>query len=484
MPTRKRSVEIEVLVDDADARRNLQKIEQNTAKTGKAFSSMGTLVKAGLATFGAREALDAISFMDRLNTQMAANEQRADTVFGSMADSVRQWADEQNEAFGVGENALLGLASNMQDLLVPMGFQRDEATALTKETLLVANALDDWKGGTLGVENATERIIKAMLGEREGLIELNLKISEADVKTRLLEKGQQDLTGAALEQAKAQATLELIMGKSTDALAAYEERAGSAVAVQKELTAGTEDSAETWARIFKPAIDKAKGTLGDLTFLASGATSGIEDMSQAQRAAADEGFQWADLLNIGIIGALETGATKLGEFTDELRGNAEATTAASQATEEGIRNAESADQKILDMAAAYAQATGDVSALEAALKSLDGTEVKVPNIGRFGFTGGSASDIHGNRISGIFHEGGVVPGPEGSEQLILAEGGETVRTPEQEAALSGGSVSDMARIIQEALRQDGPQITNNNTYHLVGSTSLLEQQERARRGLR
>lgn len=289
MPTRKRTVEVEVVVDDKRARKNLQNIEGSTRKTAKGFSDMGKLVKLGLASFGAREMVQALQKMDRLNQAMAANEQRADTVFGSMADDAREWADDQNEAFGLGENALLGLASNMQDLLVPMGFARDEAFGLTKETLTLANALDDWKGGTLGVENATERIIKSMLGEREGLVELGIKISEADVKSRLLQKGQEDLTGAALAQAKAQATLELITEKSADAVAAYTDRAGGAVAVNKELNASLADSQETWASLTEGSLQDAKGLFGDATTVLAGLSGQLDDSTGS-------GFSFVDFV--------------------------------------------------------------------------------------------------------------------------------------------------------------------------------------------
>lgn len=44
-------------------------------------------------------------------------------------------------------------------------------------------------------------------------------------------------------------------------------------------------------------------------------------------------------------------------------------------------------------------------------------------------------------IGGIAHQGGVVPGPPGVTVPILAQGGETIRTGQQERALQGGGVS-------------------------------------------
>lgn len=224
----------------------------------------GSLIKAGFAAIASGAILEVIGNLDQLGQKMESTERMADTVFGEMVESARQWADENNEAFGIGENAMLGLIAKTQDLLVPMGFVREEAFDMSKEILNTANALSEWEGGTITTTDAQLRLAKAMLGETEGLVELGVKLSQADINARLAEKGMDGLTGAALQQAKAQVTLELVMERSSDALAAYETRAGSATAAQKDLAAATADSAESWADIFRPAIDQAKGTMSDV----------------------------------------------------------------------------------------------------------------------------------------------------------------------------------------------------------------------------
>lgn len=367
MPSRKRNIEIEVLVDDKRAKGKLTGLGTTADQTGGKFTKMGKAVVAGLAFFGGREMLQAVQRLDELNTRMQANEERANVVFANMADSVRKWADEQNEAFGIGENALLGLASNMQDLLVPMGFAREAALDLTQETLILANALDDWKGGTLGVENATERIIKAMLGEREGLVELGIKISEADVKTRLLEKGQEDLTGASLAQAKATATLELITEKSADAMAKYADRAGTAVATNKELTATTDDVSESLAEALAPALQAAKLDLLDVIHTLQGVRNegdGLGDML------GNEFMDWVEAIKETV-----RWLTQLDDAFDRFRN--QPTPSRGQGLPRGF---------------------------------------KLPP------SGGGSSGGGGN----VFHEGGVVEGTPGEEQLAALMPGETV----------------------------------------------------------
>lgn len=473
MPSKKRTVEVQIVVDDDKARRDLDRIADSTTKTAKSFSNMGTLVKAGLAAFGAQEMLQALGKLDKLNQQMQANEVRADTVFASMADDARTWADEQNEAFGIGENALLGLASNMQDLLVPMGFARDEAFGLTKEALTLANALDDWKGGTLGVDNATDRIIKSMLGEREGLVELGIKISDAQVKTRLLEKGQQDLTGTALEQATATATLELITEKSADALELYADRAGTAAARNKELKASTEDVGEDLAEAWGPAIESGKSWLAiagqfagvlveDFTDMADAIIQDGDAMEDATGPAHDLEWELKQLhgQQQNVAGSADDAAGEIDNMGDamlaavdpafDLLRRHEKFVTSQQKYNEAVAEfgpnsaqARAAQVDLLESAGGYVAAQenfteltpemeeafrrlaekagiygGDLEDILAFLGAIDRTTRGLPSLP----SSGNVSPSGVRR----YHQGGEVAGTPGSEQLAVLQAGETV----------------------------------------------------------
>lgn len=154
---------------------------------------------------------------------------KAKIVFGDAFPEMDRWARKAATGMGLTRVEALGLTASVQDLLVPMGFSRKEAQGLTMDvTSKLAPALAEWSGGNVDTAGATDVLIKAILGERDGLVALGIKISEAQVQAELAKRGQDKLTGSALEQAKAQVTLALITGKSTDALASYEKGNGKA----------------------------------------------------------------------------------------------------------------------------------------------------------------------------------------------------------------------------------------------------------------
>ena len=192
--------------------------------------------------------------MADLGVELEGYQRRAETVFGASIDMARKWADENNEAFGVGQTALLGMLAATGDLLVPMGFAREEALGLSQSILSAANATSEWTAGAVSVESASTKIQKAMLGEREGLAELGIKISEADLKQRLLETGKSTLTGQALKQARAQETLNLIYEQSADAMSAAEGGAAGLVDARKTLEAQKADALEKLAEATLPAL--------------------------------------------------------------------------------------------------------------------------------------------------------------------------------------------------------------------------------------
>lgn len=228
---------------------------RNESKTRNVGAAIGRTMVAGFAAVWAGgKAFDVAMDLRDLGFEVEAWQTKTDTVFGEQASSVRAWADENNEALGLTEERLAGLAARAGDLLVPMGFARNEAADMSTDILDLSGALSAWSEGQFESAEVADILTKALLGERDQLKALGVSISEADVQARLAAKGQQDLTGQALEQAKAQATLELITEKTTDAQAAWSDGTFDAVKQQNELKATIDGVKQSIAVALLPAF--------------------------------------------------------------------------------------------------------------------------------------------------------------------------------------------------------------------------------------
>ncbi len=225
-----------------------------TASAGRAGKALTGALGVGIGAALGKELLD-------LGNQVATFRIKTKTVFEDSTDDVERWAKENGKALGLTETRLAGVAANFGDLLKPMGFTADKAAEMSTTVIGLAGALSAWSGGTRSVVDVSETLSKAMLGEREELKGLGISITEADVQTRLLAKGQGELAGAAEQQAKAIATQELIFEKSTDAQKAWADGSFDAIKKQNELRAKVGELKEELAVGLLPAFQGVAAVL-------------------------------------------------------------------------------------------------------------------------------------------------------------------------------------------------------------------------------
>lgn len=230
------TVKVTFLGDAAQLNRVAKDVESKTSSMGDKMAKFGKMAAAATLAAGAGLAYAGKAAFNH-GAELEAMGNKAATVFGDQIDTVAKWAQANASGMGLSSREAVGLAASFGDLLIPMGFTRDEAAKMSTDVVGLSGALSQWSGGTVSAAGASDILAKAMLGERDGLKSLGISISDADVQARLLKNGTDELTGSALEQAKATATQQLIFEKSTDAQAAYEEGGNKLLTAQNTLKA-------------------------------------------------------------------------------------------------------------------------------------------------------------------------------------------------------------------------------------------------------
>jgi hypothetical protein len=226
-------------------------------------------------------------------------------VFGDMLDVADEWAEGSASAMGLTTHEAKVMAAGIQDLVIPMGFARDEATDLTLEVADLAGALAEWDDQGRSATEVGRILSKSLLGERDALKELGVSISEADVQQGLLEIGMKDATGQALEQAKATVTLALLQEKSVDAVTSYNAGTNETVRAQNEARAAMQTAKEELATSLQPAILAATEAGAELATIAGNLTTTLIENKEtvAIVAAAYAAFKGAQALG-GAISAM------------------------------------------------------------------------------------------------------------------------------------------------------------------------------------
>jgi len=272
------TIEVKITGDTKGLSKATDRAGRDVQTFGKKVSGFAVGAGAAVTNFGLQAVPALIGFGTELYNLGLASEtgaKKTEKVFGSAAGDVAKWADEVNESLGLSDEAVGTLATSMGDLLVPMGFSRDQAADMSMETTELAGALSAWSEGQYDAAQVSAILTKAMLGEREGLKALGISISAAEVDERALTLAKKEGRDEITAQDKAIATQLLIMEKSSDAQTAWTDGTMDSVKAQNELSAKIADAKEGLARGLLPIVQKV------MTFLVNRAIPAVERLVAA-----------------------------------------------------------------------------------------------------------------------------------------------------------------------------------------------------------
>ena len=179
------------------------------------------------------------------------------------------------------------------------GFQKDAALDLSLETQKLAVDLASFTNAQGGAEAVSKALTKAYFGETESLKTYGIAIRQASVDQKILEKGQQDLTGEAKLQARALATLEIAYSQSRNAIGDFSRTQDQLANRQRLIKARLEDTAISLGSKFLPAINAVAGGILKLLPVDDDLLAVTNDLIEAN----DE--------YIGVLSKLESGTDDL-----------------------------------------------------------------------------------------------------------------------------------------------------------------------------
>lgn len=175
-------------------------------------------------------------------TQLEATEAKYNTVFSGMTNSADQFISEFQQLTPATVAEARSMSSGMQDLLVPMGMQREQATEMTGEYMHLIGALTNFNSATKSAEDVSGAFQSSLSGEYDSLKGLGIQVNETIVKQQAVAMGLASNVNAVSNAAKAQAVLELAYQQSGDALAAYNENALDTTTRMQLLQKGFQDA--------------------------------------------------------------------------------------------------------------------------------------------------------------------------------------------------------------------------------------------------
>ena len=224
---------------------SLESFGKKASEIGKTMSTRLTLPIVGGFGFAVKAASDAEETFSKFATVFRDVGSEAEASFKTL----------RNE-YGLSATASKALLSSTGDLLTGFGFAQSESLRLSTEVQKLAVDLASFTNFAGGAQGASDALTKALLGERESVKALGISILEEDVKKQMAINTSKGLTFATERQAKAQATLDIAMAQSQNAIGDYERTSGSFANQFRLLQANISDLATEFGTILLPVAQR------------------------------------------------------------------------------------------------------------------------------------------------------------------------------------------------------------------------------------
>ena len=237
-------------------------------KIGGPFSKLGGVVKAGaaigvtaLAGFGA--AVVGIG-AQLIGMGSSAEEMlgKFNVVFAQTGGQVTGQLSAFANEVGRSKFELLAMASTFGDTLKPMGFTEEAAAGMSVELSKLATDLGSFND--MEMSESLERLQGVLIGNHENALAFGVIINENTLKAELAKNGWENLTGAALEQAKVQARINLLMAGTTDAQGDAARTSQSWANQMRALKATVTDAATELGLKLLPAVTPLLAMIGSM----------------------------------------------------------------------------------------------------------------------------------------------------------------------------------------------------------------------------
>lgn len=228
------------------------KAKETDTKVGGFNKALGSMVAPAGAVLGALGGV-AIGFGD-MAAEAEQNVGAVETVFGKAADKVAQFAATSATSVGLSSSQYNQLSAVTGTALKAAGVSVDDLAEKNDELIKRGADMASVFGGT--TVEAVSAMGSAFRGEFDPLERYGVTLTMNQVNAELAAKGQDKLGGAALESAKKQAIMDLVMKQSSASAGNFAKEADTTAGAQQRANASFQDAAAKLGEKMLPALTK------------------------------------------------------------------------------------------------------------------------------------------------------------------------------------------------------------------------------------
>lgn len=255
--------------------------------------------------------------MVKAAADLEATEAKYATVFKGFTKESDAFLKKFKELTPATKAEARSMASGIQDLLVPMGFARKEATKFTGKTMHLVGALTNFNSATHSAQDVQRAFSSALTGSYEPLKALGIQVNKKLVQEKAVQMGLAKTTKEVTKNMEAQALLKLSYEQSGDALAAYNKESLDTKTKAGLLRAKMVDLGAKLGEKLLPHVTKLVEKITDLVDWFDNLSPGIQDTiikTAAFAAAAGPALKIVGGLTSGIGTVIKVGKGLGGMF--------------------------------------------------------------------------------------------------------------------------------------------------------------------------
>jgi hypothetical protein len=249
---------VRVVADTKSAEAGLDRFTTKVSSTGQKVENAGKkmTVFAGIPIAAAMGM--AVNAASDLNETLS----KSNTVFGSAAKEVENWADTASDSFGQSKREALGAASSFGNLFVQLGVGADQAADMSIEMTELASDFASFHNAD--ITEVIDAQTAAFRGEYDALQRFVPTINAATVEQEALAMTGKRLTSELTAQEKALAVQKLMLDGAGDALGDFDRTADSAANQLRTARAAMEDASAEIGTALLPIVADLAGGVADL----------------------------------------------------------------------------------------------------------------------------------------------------------------------------------------------------------------------------
>lgn len=300
-----RKLEVQIVGDSKSLERAFGRAADSGSSFGSKLAKAGKIAAVGFAALGA---VAAVGLKKSIEAASDLNEQvnKAAVVFGKSGKAVAAWSGGLARNFGISSRAALEAAGTFGNMLVPMGFARDEAAKMSTKMVELAGDMSSFNNASPA--DTLEALRAGLAGESEPLRKFGVFLSDARLKAEAMAMGLYSGKGALDASAKAAATYSLILKDTKDAQGDFERTNTGLANAQRSIAASWENISASLGSVFLPVVAGAASHVADF----------MHKLEMAPTASAK--FQVAMSGLMGVVGAAFTALKNInwGEVWNQL----------------------------------------------------------------------------------------------------------------------------------------------------------------------